>query len=212
MATQAVDSNLYVPENKTRTPKKVLDKNDFLNLLVNQLKNQDPLEPQSNEEFMSTMAQFNSLETLVSLDKSSQYSQAMSLVGRQVTVQKPEKDPVTGKVEKAGMVDGKPVVYVDGQEYSLSEVMEVTRDSTKTLATGNDLIMAAMMIGKEVLVRNGSEEITGIVQKVALEDGSLKVSINGVSYEVAGIAEIKDPSPAAAPTAGNGEQPEAGVI
>jgi len=40
----------------------------FLNLLVTQLQHQDPLDPQSNEEFVAQLAQFSSLEQLVSLN------------------------------------------------------------------------------------------------------------------------------------------------
>ena len=42
----------------------------FLQLLTTQLQNQDPLDPQSNEEFVAQLAQFSSLEQLVGLNSS----------------------------------------------------------------------------------------------------------------------------------------------
>jgi flagellar basal-body rod modification protein FlgD len=42
----------------------------FMQLLVTQLQNQDPLDPQSNEEFVAQLAQFSSLEQLVTLNSS----------------------------------------------------------------------------------------------------------------------------------------------
>ena len=71
-----------------------LGKDAFLQLLVTQLKNQNPLEPQGNGEFVAQLAQFSSLEGITTLNDtvsgiagafgSSQALQASSLVGRSV--------------------------------------------------------------------------------------------------------------------------------
>lgn len=76
------------------TGKKELGKDAFLQLLVTQLKNQNPLEPQDNGEFVAQLAQFSSLEGITTLNEtvsgiagnynSSQALQASSLVGRSV--------------------------------------------------------------------------------------------------------------------------------
>lgn len=78
------------------TQNKDLGKNEFLNLLVAQLNNQNPLEPQGNGEFIAQLAQFSqvegieqlntSMEALLSGYQSSQALQASSLVGRKVIV------------------------------------------------------------------------------------------------------------------------------
>ncbi|MHC8304689.1 flagellar hook assembly protein FlgD [Pseudomonas sp. PB3P13] len=78
----------------TATGKKELGKDAFLQLLVTQLKNQNPLEPQDNGEFVAQLAQFSSLEGITTLNdtvsgiagnyNSSQALQASSLVGRSV--------------------------------------------------------------------------------------------------------------------------------
>lgn len=47
-----------------------MGKFEFLQLLVTQLKNQDPLSPMQSQEFASQLAQFSSLERLVNIDDS----------------------------------------------------------------------------------------------------------------------------------------------
>jgi flagellar basal-body rod modification protein FlgD len=73
-----------------------LGKNDFLKLLVAQMNNQNPLEPQDNTEFVAQLAQFSSVEGIDNLNstvddmaselRSSQALQASSLVGQSVVV------------------------------------------------------------------------------------------------------------------------------
>lgn len=53
-----------------RTPKNTLGKQDFLNLLVSQMRNQDPLDPMKGTEFAAQLAQFSSLEQLTNLNTS----------------------------------------------------------------------------------------------------------------------------------------------
>ncbi|MDY6821967.1 MAG: flagellar hook capping FlgD N-terminal domain-containing protein [Deferribacterota bacterium] len=52
---------------KDNTPKKEMDKDAFLQLLVAQMKNQNPAEPMDNSEFVSQSAQFSALEQLINL-------------------------------------------------------------------------------------------------------------------------------------------------
>lgn len=71
-----------------------LGKNEFLQLLVAQLNNQDPLAPQENGEFIAQLAQFStvegiekmnsSIDAMASSFQSSQALQASSMVGRTV--------------------------------------------------------------------------------------------------------------------------------
>lgn len=71
-----------------------LGKNEFMELMIAQLKNQNPLEPQGNGEFIADLAQFSSLEEMQKLSstvdsvvgefRSSQALQASAMVGKSV--------------------------------------------------------------------------------------------------------------------------------
>lgn len=68
---------------------------DFLNLMMTQLKNQDPLDPIKDTDFMAQMASFNSLDQLTTLNKNmttfmqqqgyQNAASAATLLGMQVT-------------------------------------------------------------------------------------------------------------------------------
>ncbi|KAA0258422.1 flagellar hook assembly protein FlgD [Deferribacter autotrophicus] len=66
--TNNVTTTLYSMDS-SREPKKELDKDDFLNLLVTQLKYQDPLNPLDNNEFIAQTTQFSSLEQLINISE-----------------------------------------------------------------------------------------------------------------------------------------------
>lgn len=84
--------------------KSELGKNEFMELMLAQLKNQNPLEPQDNGEFISQLAQFSSLEEMQKLSssvdnvvgefRSTQALQASAMVGR--TVLAPSSEGVLG--------------------------------------------------------------------------------------------------------------------
>jgi flagellar basal-body rod modification protein FlgD len=74
-----------------------LDETDFLTLLVAQLENQDPLDPQDNSEFIAQLAQFssleqatttnNNLEALLSSNQAIEQLSAFNLLGQTVTAE-----------------------------------------------------------------------------------------------------------------------------
>ena len=88
--TQSVPSQFMSDKERTE-----LGRDDFLQLLVAQLANQDPLEPMENSEFVAQLAQFSSLEQLMSMGKgmdmlstlqqASQSTQVVSFIGKELT-------------------------------------------------------------------------------------------------------------------------------
>lgn len=64
-ANRTSSSNSSSSTSQTDTPED--QKNMFMTLLVAQLKNQDPLQPQDGTQFVAQLAQFNSLDQLVNI-------------------------------------------------------------------------------------------------------------------------------------------------
>ena len=61
-------TNQSTPQSNSAIGNADMGKYDFLQLLVTQLKNQDPLSPMQSQEFAAQLAQFSSLERLMSID------------------------------------------------------------------------------------------------------------------------------------------------
>jgi flagellar basal-body rod modification protein FlgD len=90
-----------------------MDKESFLQLLVAQMKYQDPLEPQSNTEYVSQYAQFSQVEQIQNMANNMSLQRASSLVGQEVYMD--TKDANGNSVMIKGKVDY--VVYQGGDAF-----------------------------------------------------------------------------------------------
>jgi flagellar basal-body rod modification protein FlgD len=105
-----------LPTSSTPTTAKTgMGKDDFLKLLVGQLKNQDPQNPQGSDEFMGQMAQFSMLEQLTNLTTAMNDSRTVGLLGHEVTYTGADKTPVTGTVESVNVSGKTPTITINGQ-------------------------------------------------------------------------------------------------
>ena len=107
-----------------------LDKEAFLQLLVTQMKYQDPLEPTDNTEYVSQLATFSELEQMTNLVASSDLTRASQLVGQYVTVkQKNEttgEETITGgKVDYVTVENGKGYLNIGDSKYSIDDLDSV---------------------------------------------------------------------------------------
>jgi len=144
-------------QNKDRTQSSDNDKNMFLNLMLTQLKHQDPSEPMENTEWLSQLANYSSLEQMtevnenlgnmtdflssLSNDLSTNYSvtQTLSLIGKEVDIAYKDESgadqKVTGRVTEASIFEGSGVIKVNGEYYSIANVQSIREpESTNTEA------------------------------------------------------------------------------
>jgi len=106
---------------------------DYLNLLVTQLKNQNPLEPMDNSEMASQLSQFAELEQLESMNSTfgkvlaaTQVSQAASLVGKEISYYSAEDGSAqVGRVEHAEFQDGEVRLIVGDTAVGFADVIAV---------------------------------------------------------------------------------------
>lgn len=107
-----------------------LDKEDFLNLLVAQMKYQDPLEPQSNTEYVSQLATFTQVEATENMAHTAESLEANGLVGKTVIMR--PTNSVTGETsDVVGVVDymmkeGSNIyLAINGSLYNLDDLYTV---------------------------------------------------------------------------------------
>ena len=113
----------------TKSSKDGMDKEAFLQLLVAQMKYQDPLEPTSNTEYISQYAQFSQVEQMQNMSSSMDLQRASSLVGKEVyiktTTSSGDTKLVQGRVDYVSYENNKAYLYINEQKYSIDDLDSV---------------------------------------------------------------------------------------
>lgn len=106
-----------------------LDKDAFLQLLVAQMKYQDPLEPTSNTEYISQYATFSELEQMQNMSSSMDLFRASSLVGQTVLLEITDSTGrttnVQGNVDYVQYEKNKAYLSINGELYSMDDLVTV---------------------------------------------------------------------------------------
>jgi flagellar basal-body rod modification protein FlgD len=192
-----------------------LGKDEFMKLLVAQLKNQDPLEPMDGTDFTAQLAQFSSLEQLQNLNDTLAtqsvnqmtlgYTQAVNMIGK--TAVTSSGNTVTANGQTAELNYN---LASDAQNVTISifnsegNLIKTWDESAKTAGQNSTTwdcsnakegkytyqITANDSSGQSVAVETMT---TGLVTAVHFRDNQILVSLNGQEVPLSDIVEIKNP-------------------
>tara|TARA_A100001037_G_scaffold200005_1_gene178894 strand:+ start:277 stop:789 length:513 start_codon:yes stop_codon:yes gene_type:complete len=133
-----------------RSPKKVLDQDDFLNLLITQFSTQDPLNPVTDTAFIAQMAEFSALEnakeTQVQISQMRQQNanqEAISMIGASVEyILGEDAQAKTGTVSKVLIEESGPRLVLAGmmdhESISVDKVTSVRGGATISQLSNED--------------------------------------------------------------------------
>ena len=98
-----------------------IDKDMFLKLLVAQMKYQDPINVQSNSEYITQFATFSQLEQISNMVNSMNMTRGIECIGKEVTI-KDKNEEIEGIVEEVIFKDNNTYLKVNGNNYSINNL------------------------------------------------------------------------------------------
>lgn len=139
-SVDSIGNNVSTITSTESSQTKALGTDAFFKLLIAQLKNQDPLNPQDGSAFAAQLAQFSSLEQLTNLNtamtaQNLSYTnllnaQSVNLIGKEVTAEYVDASTsktttISGEVSAIQFKDTAIYLTVNGQEIAFSDVTSV---------------------------------------------------------------------------------------
>jgi flagellar basal-body rod modification protein FlgD len=148
MSVNAVQTSSAAADTSSNAVKSAISKgnDEFMMILLAQLKNQNPLEPLKDNELMAQMTQLNSLQELQTISAkieqmagASSAGYAASLIGKEIKAHLTDGSDVAGLVTGMTMSQGLYLVNVGERIVPLAAILQVLQpassSSTNTTAT-----------------------------------------------------------------------------
>jgi flagellar basal-body rod modification protein FlgD len=197
--------------------RQALGKDDFLKLLITQMRYQDPLSPMDNTQFLAQMAQFSSLEQMQNLNESFDQSMLLSqslnnssaagFIGRHVRA---SGDGVT--LGTSGSVELGYFLPADAETVSVTvldeqgrEVRTIVSDAATAGAhrlqwDGNDLDGRRVASGTytfkvtakdaDGVAVSATSVVTGLVEGITFKNGSAYLLVDGREVPLSEVLEV----------------------
>ncbi len=127
MSTTAINGYSQTTQtNKTSKANDALGKDDFLKMLVTQLRYQDPLQPMEDKEFIAQMAQFSSLEQMQNMNTAMITTQATNLIGKEIHWLDDQGTEKSGVVTAVTTFEGVSKLMVGDVSVGMDKVFKVS--------------------------------------------------------------------------------------
>lgn len=162
-----------------------LDMGDFLNLMIAELQNQDPLNPLENADLIAQISQIREVgateqltETLSSVLLGQNISSATSLIGADVVALNDDGERVSGNVRVVTITNGQPRLdlAVDSEAVAATEAGEIEAGSYTY-----DVVWESedgVLFGTEISARTGTmTDFDGAIQLNNLPETSVEKKI-----------------------------------
>ncbi|TPG69913.1 flagellar hook capping family protein [Brevibacillus laterosporus] len=196
-----------------------LDSEAFMKLMIAQLKNQDPMSPMDNSQFMMQTAMMTMVEKVSNIEKLMKESNSSLLnvkeyeqiIGKKATYEVARKDPDTGRqyvTTASGVIDG--VKMVDGKirflvgDDIISQQQIHGLESLVSQSGVDQTLKYANMIGykatymEQVKDEDGKEtskEATGVIQAISMKNGLVEFILTDgkkiKSTDIVGLEVVK---------------------
>lgn len=188
---------------------------DFMNLLVAQIQNQDPLSPMDNAEFTSQITQFTMLDELSSmsrkLDDSVLMAQSinntamLALVGRGITVEGDEvhvtdgeasnnqinvTQPGTATVEVLDSDGAVVATYIETVDVGLNDINWDGQLASGEVAADGEYSLRVNLVDSSNETFTGTTLMTGPVEGLRYENGIAVVEVFGEEFYVSDIYQV----------------------
>lgn len=141
MAVDTIANGAFAAPNQAASLKPQTDKfndlkvEDFLELMIAELQNQDPLNPTDNAKLVEQVNQIRNMQTSTQLNATldavllgQNLSSAAGMIGKEVQGMSADGKEISGRVDKAAIENGSPVLYVGEQQMNLKNIRQILKD------------------------------------------------------------------------------------
>ena len=181
---------------KTSTNNFSVDTNTFLTLLVAQLSNQDPLNPQEDTQFITQLAQMTTLEEMQKIGSGMSSIQAYSFVGKyayaeSVDAETGETRYIHGNIDSIVKNGGTYYAIIGEDVVKVSDIVQVF----DTSLVEDPQVDLTDLIGQTVTATydpgdGTTETITGVVTDIVYSNNGIYAVVDGIRIPVENITEI----------------------